>query len=197
MHRRMCLGDEPKSGAILWNYFLPRPLWGATLGAQSHLYEFADAVRLRHKHWSEARGGADWRKSDGVKALVLRQISATWAFFQATQGLVLRSELVDISVTGQKNKKPIGGQACRQHDRVDVAVLGSRSLRVDARGDARRIRCHHRVTRSPAATSSERPGLGAYGQTVLAGPLPHALNGANTDRQAEFTKGKPVGRRLA
>ena len=26
MRRRMCLDDEPKSCAILWNYFLPRPL---------------------------------------------------------------------------------------------------------------------------------------------------------------------------
>jgi hypothetical protein len=24
MRRRMCLGDEPKSGATLWNYWLPR-----------------------------------------------------------------------------------------------------------------------------------------------------------------------------
>jgi hypothetical protein len=26
MRRRMCLGDDPKSGAILWNYLLPRPI---------------------------------------------------------------------------------------------------------------------------------------------------------------------------
>ncbi|MEN8692562.1 MAG: hypothetical protein AB1Z20_21050, partial [Desulfobacterales bacterium] len=26
MRRWMCLVDEPKSGAILWNYFLPWPL---------------------------------------------------------------------------------------------------------------------------------------------------------------------------
>jgi hypothetical protein len=25
MHRRMCLADEPKSGAIWWKYFLPAP----------------------------------------------------------------------------------------------------------------------------------------------------------------------------
>jgi hypothetical protein len=88
-----------------------------------------------------------------------------------------------------KNEKPAGGEACRQYDRVDVAVLGpGRCVSVLGLSPEEFdvITEWHEVQQG----LEQRPGAVGLDETVLAEVLPHPLNGQHSDREVGFTKGK-------